>query len=82
MDRLAKLVHRSGGQLNQAIARFAIFQCLDVVALKSKSVQIRHLWWAAEHADRQVIRHLAESLEILGILQITLGSRLDMDRAE
>src|SRR5262249_22775922 len=82
VHRALELLHRFAWELHLAVAGFAIFQLFEIFRVKSEACQIRKLRRVAELLDRKVTRQLAHRIEIRRELQVTLGSRMDIYRAE
>jgi hypothetical protein len=82
IDGSVKLFNRGCGHLNATVARLAILQGLNVIAVELKTLQVRKLWGIGEHPERQKAGNLAKAIEIAGILEVRLGSSMDVDRAK
>src|SRR5689334_14779586 len=75
-------VHGLGGQLNLALARFAILELLDVLCLQSESVEVGEFRRIAELLDGQITGKLAQCINIRCKLEIFLWSGVDIYRPE
>src|SRR5208337_266568 len=82
VDGPAKLFHGTGGPLNEAVARLATLQSLDVITIERKILQVRKLWRIAEQAEGQIAGKLAKPVEIVSIQNVSFRSSMDVDRTK
>ena len=82
IDGSVKLFDGGRGHLNPAVAGFATFQGVDVIAVEGKTLQVGKLRRIGEYPKRQKAGNLANAVEIAGKLEVGLRSNMDVDRTK
>src|SRR6185369_15578341 len=77
IDLTPELFNLLSRQLDVAISRLTLLQCVHLIRIELKAVEVRKLGWTREAPDCQIVGQRLQAVEIES--QVKIGARLGLD---